>query len=264
MSPPDSTADAESASAGRPATSQGHASALGEKLAPAAAVLATSFAPATDAPAPALRKKPRLRGVSHQIAFFFAAAGWYFIVHQAATARAAWAVGIYGASLTTQLGVSALYHRPQWSRRNYAIMRRFDHSAIFVLIAGTYTPLCYALGGRRGMTLLTIVWVGAALGMLRAILWPFAPRWLSASLYVGLGWLVFPLLPQLYTVVGLNALLLLMAGGLAYSVGAIIYAVQRPNPIPHVFGFHEVFHVLVIVAAAFHYAVVMSVLPLIR
>jgi hemolysin III len=134
-------------------------------------------------------------------------------------------------------------------------MRRLDHAAIFLLIAGTYTPVGVLLGGGRGDVLLTVVWSGAALGVVRAVLWPRAPKWLAVALYVLLGWCIVPVLPTLHAAVGPLATALLAAGGAAYTVGAVIYALRRPDPFPRVFGYHEVFHVLVVAAAALHFAV---------
>jgi hemolysin III len=185
-------------------------------------------------------------------------AGWYLLADAASSPRGGVAVAVYGASLTLLFAVSALYHRPTWSPRGRAIMRRFDHSAIFLLIAGTYTPFCMLLGGRRGAFLLAAVWGGALLGVLRALLWPHAPRVIPAALAVALGWLVVAVLPPLHAAVGDVPMALLVAGGIAYSAGAVVYAVKRPDPAPRVFGYHEVFHALVVVAALCHYAVVTS------
>ena len=132
---------------------------------------------------------------------------------------------------------------------------RVDHSAIFVLIAGTFTPLCLLLGD-AGRSLLVAVWVGAAAGVLLSCCWVRAPRPLMAALYVLLGWFAFPALPALGVAMGSGALTLLLVGGLLYSGGAVIYALRRPDPFPTVFGFHEIFHLLVIAAAACHFAVV--------
>ncbi len=199
--------------------------------------------------------KPLLRGVSHEIAAVAALFAWVALAAAAHGARAAAAANVYGASLFALFGVSALYHRPTWAPRARLVMRRLDHSAIFLLIAGTYTPLCLLLGGRAGPTLLVAVWSGAALGLVRAIFWPRAPRWLAAALYVSLGWAVLPVLPALHLALGWGALALLGGGGLLYTLGAVIYAVRRPDPFPRVFGYHEVFHALVVAAAACHLAV---------
>jgi hemolysin III len=140
-------------------------------------------------------------------------------------------------------------------------MRRLDHSAIFLLIAGTYTPLCLLLPAGTGLRLLAAVWVGAALGIVQSLLWVHAPKPLVAGIYVALGWAVLPVLPTLGAVLGTPALVLLAGGGAAYTLGAVIYATRRPDPFPKVFGYHEVFHALVIAAAACHFAVVARAVP---
>lgn len=202
--------------------------------------------------------KPLLRGVSHEVAAFLALAAWLLLLALARSPRATAGATIYGASLFVMFGTSALYHRPTWPPGPRLWLRRLDHSAIFVLIAGTYTPFCLLLGGRRGLALLAIAWGGALAGILRAMVWPRAPRALAVALYLVLGWVIVPVLPQLYGVVGAGAVALLGAGGLLYTAGALIYATRRPDPFPRVFGYHEVFHALVIAAAACHYAVVIG------
>jgi hemolysin III len=215
-------------------------------------------------PALPVREKPLLRGVSHEIAAFIAALGAIALVRAAPSLRAAVAASVYGATLTTLFTVSALYHRGRWSAPARALMRRFDHSAIFLLIAGTYTPFCLLLGGRLGLALLVVAWGGAALGVLRAVLWLDAPDALVAALGVGLGWVIVPVLPSLRAAVGSGAVALLVTGGLAYTGGAVVYATQRPDPAPAVFGYHEIFHVLVILAAVCHYAVVSGAVAAMR
>ncbi len=200
--------------------------------------------------------KPLLRGVSHEIAAGVALAGLVAHVLLAPGPRARLAGLVYGGSLVALFGTSALYHRPTWAPRARLWMRRLDHSAIFLLIAGTFTPLCLLLGDDRARTLLAVVWAGAGLGIVRALLWPTAPRAVSTSLYLLLGWAAVPLVPAMYRTLGPVALALLAAGGLLYSVGAVIYATRRPDPFPRVFGYHEVFHLLVIAAAGLQFAVV--------
>jgi hemolysin III len=134
-------------------------------------------------------------------------------------------------------------------------VRRLDHSAIFLLIAGTYTPFCLLLPAATGLPLLALVWGGAAAGIVQSIAWGRAPKALAAAIYVVLGWVIVPVLPALRAELGAGAVTLLAAGGATYSVGAIVYATRRPDPLPKVFGYHEVFHALVIVAAACHFVV---------
>jgi hemolysin III len=207
-----------------------------------------------DTPSPA-RVKPLLRGVSHQIAAGVAVAGLVALVWLAPGPRARIAALVYGMSLVALFSVSALYHRPMWGARALLWMRRIDHSAIFLLIAGTFTPLCLLLGDARAHTMLAVVWAGAGVGILRALLWPKAPRALATGMYLLLGWAALPLVPATYRALGPVPLALLAAGGLLYSVGAVIYTTRRPDPFPRVFGFHEIFHALVIAAAGLHYAV---------
>jgi hemolysin III len=203
------------------------------------------------------REKPLLRGVSHEVATAFAVAGGVALFHAAAGTRAAIAAAVYGLALTAQFAVSALYHRPRWGARARLLMRRLDHAAIFVLIAGTYTPFCLLAGG--GDALLAAVWAGAGVGIVLSVAWPMAPKWLFAALCVGLGWAVVPVVPALRAAIGPGGLTLLFAGGVAYTVGAIVYATRRPDPAPSVFGYHEVFHALVIVGAVCHYAAIADV-----
>ena len=204
--------------------------------------------------------KPLLRGVSHEIAAGVALAGWIVLALVAPPGRARLAANVYGATLLTLFLVSALYHRPTWRPRARLLMRRLDHSAIFLLIAGTYTPFCLLLPPETGVTILRVVWGGALAGVLQSVLWVRAPKALSAAVYVLLGWVVVPVLPALRAALGAGGLALLAAGGAAYTLGAVVYAVGRPDPFPRVFGYHEVFHALVIAAAACHFAVVAAAL----
>jgi hemolysin III len=205
------------------------------------------------------REKPLLRGVSHEIAAIFAGFAWLALALVARDGTALVAANVYGASLFTLFVVSAIYHRGTWAPRARLMMRRLDHSAIFLLIAGTYTPFCLLLPESSGLLLLSIVWGGAVLGVLRSIVWVRAPRPLVAAFYLLLGWIVVPVLPALRTALGDGALALLGGGGALYTLGAVIYATQRPDPFPRVFGYHEVFHALVIAAAACHFSVVVAV-----
>jgi len=207
----------------------------------------------------ARREKPLLRGVSHEIAAAFAFTGGIALMRMANGPRGKIAAVVYGLSLFTLFTISALYHRPRWSRRLYVIMRRLDHAAIFVLIAGTYTPICLMVPSAGGMKLLAVAWAGALAGVVFSIVLPHAPKALFATLYVALGWAAIPVMPALATALGPVGIALVAGGGVVYSLGALIYALQRPDPFPKVFGYHEIFHLLVIVAAAFHYTVVLGV-----
>jgi hemolysin III len=210
-----------------------------------------------DVVAPAPRTKPRLRGVSHQIAAFLAAPAGAVLVAGANGASARNAAITYSLCLFGLFTVSATYHRPMWSERARRLLWRLDHSAIFFLIAGTYTPFCMLLPpGLRGAAL-AAVWTGAAVGTAVSLLWVGAPKRLMAALYVLVGWVAVPVLPALAARLGAGALALLFAGGLLYTAGAAIYAWRRPDPFPTVFGFHEIFHLLVVAAAACHFVVVL-------
>jgi hemolysin III len=196
-----------------------------------------------------------MRGVLHAIAAALSLVAAIALVLAAASPRGRIAAGVYGGSLVTLFSVSALYHRRSWSRRAYRVIRTLDHCAIYVLIAGTYTPMCVLLGGRAGMVLLYAVWAGALLGVAKEVFWRRAPKRLGVALYLLLGWMVVPTFPALRGALGNEALLLLGAGGLAYTVGALVYAFRRPDPFPRVFGYHEIFHALVVAAAAGHFVV---------
>jgi len=161
-------------------------------------------------------------------------------------------------------GSSAMYHRVNWaSAKARAWMRRLDHAMIFVLIAGTYTPFAVlVLHGPLATAILIAVWGGALAGIVFKLVWLDAPKWVISLVYVALGWVAVAAMPQMLSELGLPAVLLVALGGVLYTVGAVIYALKRPDPSPTVFGYHEIFHVLVIVAAAVQYAVVaLYVLP---
>lgn len=193
--------------------------------------------------------KPTLRGVSHEVFAAIVVVGAGIFVHAAIGARARVACGIYAASLAVLFAVSALYHRPQWNPEARQWMRRLDHSAIFVLIAGSYTPFCLILEGHGGRTLFVIIWGCAALGVARALFWVQAPKILVAILALGMGWVVLGYMRDLYAVIGLAPLVWVGAGGIAYTAGALVYALKKPDPWPRSFGYHEVFHAFVIIAA---------------
>jgi hemolysin III len=209
---------------------------------------------------PADLGKPRMRGWLHVYAFFVALVGGVVLASIAATRPGAAPVlscAIYSVTVCGLFGTSALYHRRVWSARGYQIMRRLDHSMIFIFIAGTYTPFCVLLlPPHTAIVLLTIVWTGALGGVALKLTWPHAPRWASAPLYLGLGWVALAVLPDLRHNGGITPLVLLLTGGAAYSVGAVFYALRRPNPWPTVFGHHEFFHACTLVAAICHHVAV--------
>jgi hemolysin III len=202
--------------------------------------------------------KPRLRGVLHQWACLACVPLSGVLIAGAGDARARVAVAVYGVTLVALFGVSATYHRVNWrSLPARQWMRRLDHSMIFVFIAGTYTPIAVlALQGALALAILVGVWGAAAAGALFKLVWLHAPKWLTALLYVLVGWAVLAAFPQLAGAIGLGGTALLIVGGVLYSAGAVIYAARRPDPAPAVFGYHEVFHGLVVMAAALQYAAV--------
>jgi hemolysin III len=204
--------------------------------------------------------KPRLRGWLHTYAFFVAAGCGVVLVTVAATltnrpgSAPAVSCAIYSLTVCGLFGTSALYHRRVWSPRGYALMRRLDHSMIFVFIAGTYTPISVLLlPHTEAIVILSVVWGGALLGASSKLIWPHAPRWLSAPLYVALGWVAVAVFPEIGRRGGVAILVLLLAGGLVYTVGAVCYALRRPRGWPGVFGHHEFFHACTLVAAACHH-----------
>jgi hemolysin III len=204
-----------------------------------------------------VRTKPLLRGVSHQVAFFAALLPLGWLLGRARPGLATVAAAVYGGSLLLLLGTSALYHRVHWRPAARALVKRLDHSAIFVLIAGTYTPIfLLAVGGQLGSGLCLTLWLGALLGIAQTLGWPAAPRWLHVGIYVVLGWIGALGLAAELRSIGLWGMTYHVLGGVLYTVGAIVYARRRPDPYPTVFGYHEVFHLLVIVACGCLFQVV--------
>ena len=205
-----------------------------------------------------VEQTPILRGVFHLWAFVAALAAGVVLVVLADGALEIVSSWVYGAALAAMLGASALYPRLQWrsaAKRVWA--RRLDHSMIFVFIAGTYTPFALLrFEGRTQWLVLILVWLGAALGLVLELVWIDSPRWLSTVAYLLVGWVGVLTIPQLFTGAGVAVAVLLLVGGGLYSLGAVIYAIQWPNPFPRVLGFHEVFHLLVVAAAAMQFVAV--------
>ena len=207
--------------------------------------------------------KPRLRGVFHQYAFYVALVAGIVLVALSDSLRELVATWIYAAALAAMFGVSALYHRIDWrSARTRTWMRRLDHSMILLLIAGTYTPFALlAFDGALADVILIVVWAGAAAGLVLNLAWVDAPTWVTAMVFVALGWVGIAAVPELFDVGVAPAVLVFVGGGL-YTLGALAYALKRPNPVPATFGYHEIFHLLVIGAAAVHFvAIAAFVLP---
>jgi hemolysin III len=198
--------------------------------------------------------RPRLRGVSHEYAFLASVAAGLLLVLTAHTALARFASIVFAASVTAMFGVSAAYHRITWRPRPRRWMARADHVSIYLLIAGTYTPFgLLALDGGWSVAVLAVVWGGALAAIVVKVAWVSAPKALAAATGLVLGWVGIVALPQLVDEVGVGGTALLLAGGLLYTAGAVVYALRRPNPAPGVFGYHEVFHALVVAAVACHY-----------
>jgi len=195
---------------------------------------------------------PRLRGVFHPYAVVAAVIAGTLLVVLADGYLERFAVWVYAIALAAMFGASALYHRYPWRSPSARLRaRRIDHAMIFVFIAGTYTAFALvAFTGTARVVGLVTVWIGAVFGMVLNLVWIDAPRWLSAVAYLGVGWVGLILFPQLFPALGVAAAVLVIVGGALYSVGALAYAAAWPNPLPAAFGFHEVFHVLVIAAAA--------------
>jgi hemolysin III len=197
---------------------------------------------------------PRLRGVTHAWALVAAVGGAVALALLAPGGTARLAAIVYGCGLCALFAGSALYHRWRWSPRARPLLRRIDHSTIFVFIAASYTPVALlVLEGSLRWVVLGLVWAGALAGVALSVAWITAPRVLVACSYVALGWVAVIATPQLVERLPAAPLLLFAVGGLLYSAGAAVYAARRPDPWPRVFGFHELFHAFVVAAAATHY-----------
>jgi hemolysin III len=206
---------------------------------------------------PPARAKPLLRGVLHQAAFFVSLAVAPLLIVGADGGRARLAAAVFAGSVAACFGASALYHRVTWTPRVRLWMRRVDHAGVYVLIAGTYTPVSLlVLRGAWRPTILAIVWTGAAAAIVLKFVWVGAPKWLAAAIGIGLGWVAVAALPQLISRIDPVGVTLLVAGGLLYTAGAVVYARRRPDPAPAVFGYHELFHALTIVAVVCQYVAI--------
>lgn len=202
--------------------------------------------------------KPLLRGVFHQWAFFAAFTAGLVLVALADGVRERVASWVYAAALAAMFGMSAIYHRVDWrtpARRAWA--RRLDHSTIFLFIAGSYTPFALlAFEGASAAALLAAVWCAALFGLAVSLCWIDAPKWAATAAYLVVGWVGVLATPQLFSSLGVAAAVLVLMGGVLYTTGAVIYGLRRPDPFPTVFGYHELFHVLVIAAAAVQFIAV--------
>ena len=205
------------------------------------------------------RAKPRLRGRLHEVAFFVSIPAGFVLVLSAPGPKAVAGAVIYWIALSSQFGVSAAYHLGMWSEVGRARMRTLDHATIFVLIAGTYTPLCLlVLHGAAAIVVLAIAWAGAAIGIATK-LYRVDLHVLSGFLYLGLGWVAVIVFPALVRDLSTTELLPMVAGGLLYSGGALVLAIHRPNPWPRTFGYHEIWHAATIGAALCLYAAILSI-----
>ena len=208
-------------------------------------------------------RRPMLRGMLHVGAFFAAIAGIVVMLLLAHNARGYVGASIFGGSLILVYRTSAFYHRVPWGRRMKNVMGRLDHSMIFALIAGTYTPFCLlVLGNAWGISLLSVTAGIAGAGAVIRLAWLNTPRWLATFLYLGVGWVALVAAAQILQHLDAAPLGLLLLGGVAYSVGALMYAFRRPDPWPRVFGYHEMFHSFTVAGSFFHYlAVTVFLLP---
>ncbi len=203
---------------------------------------------------------PRYRGRIHQVAYFCSIPMGVVLVILARGAVATTVAAVYAVSLSLVFGASAAYHRGSWSPSARRWMKRLDHSLIYVLIAGSYTPLTVlALHGPWEVVLLSLAWTGAAIGIAMKMARPDGLQVVSASLYMALGWLIVIAAPQLIRGLSPTALALMMAGGLLYTAGAIVFAIRRPDPRPATFGYHEVWHVFQVAAAGCHFVMIMLI-----
>jgi hemolysin III len=203
--------------------------------------------------------RPRMRGWLHLFSFFGAIVAGAVLVPLGFVlgARAGVSVTVYCVTICGLFGISALYHRRRWSPRGWKIMKRLDHSMIFLFIAGTYTPFSLlAVDQPTGYWVLAGVWAAALGGVVLKLTWPTAPRWVGVPLYIGLGWVAVFVLTDILHFAGVTSLVLLAVGGLLYTVGGVAYGIRKPNPWPGTFGYHEVFHAMTIVAAICHYIAV--------
>ena len=215
---------------------------------------------AMDATARATREeppeRPALRGVFHLFAAIAAVLGGAWLLINANSPSGYVGGAIFASSLMALYVTSATYHRIAWRPKLQRIFKRMDHAMIFVLIAGTYTPFCLDVSLAWGIPMLSAVWAFAGLGALIKVLWPDAPRWLGVSLYLGLGWVALFAASEVLQTYSVAPIAMLSGGGAMYTVGALVYALRRPDPWPRVFGYHEVFHLLVVAGSVMHYSAI--------
>lgn len=200
---------------------------------------------------------PRLRGWMHLVVAPLALVGGVVLVGLSPGGTARTGSAIFAVCALMLFSVSAVWHRGSWSPTANEVFRRLDHGCIFLLIAGTFTPVALILlSGRNRVDLLAVVWGGAALGIAFRMIWSSAPRWIYTSIYIALGWVAFPFVTGVTHGTTVAVVALLALGGLLYTAGGVVYGLRRPNPYPQWFGYHEVFHLLTVVAFAAHYTAV--------
>jgi len=205
--------------------------------------------------------KPRFRGRIHQVAFFVSLPAGAVLILLANGPAAITVASVYAVSLAAVFGSSAIYHRGHWTEAARRWLKRIDHSMIYVLIAASYTPVAaLVLGGTWEVVLLSVIWAGAVVGVTMKMARPDGLSAVSAALYIVLGWLAIVALPQLAREMTVAELVLLLAGGMLYTAGAIVFARRRPDPSPSIFGYHEVWHSFMVAAAACHYAMILLLL----
>jgi len=198
-----------------------------------------------------------LRGSLHAVMVPISIVAAIVLVATAQTQKSRISSAVFATTAALLFGTSALLHRGSWSPRVGGLLRRIDHANIYLIIAGTYTPFAVlALPTDEGRILLSIVWIGALAGVVFRICWVGAPRWLTTTLYVVVGWVAIFFLPGLIDGAGVTAVVLIVIGGILYTLGAFVYAIKKPNPSPGTFGFHEVFHTLTVAAFTAHYIAV--------
>lgn len=197
--------------------------------------------------------KPRLRGWLHAAMTPLALVMGVVLVLLASSTEGKVSAAVFGGTAVLLFGTSAVYHRGTWSPRVGGFLRRFDHSNIFLIIAGTYTPFALLLPRDQATRMLVIVWAGAVLGVLFRVFWAGAPRWLYVPAYMMLGWVAVFYFGPLLEHAGGAVMAWVVVGGVLYSLGALVYGIKRPNISPRWFGFHEVFHALTILAFAAHF-----------
>ncbi len=206
-------------------------------------------------------EKPYMRGRFHEGAAYMSLGACLMLLDRCKDLRQFSAILVYSLSLVGLFTCSAFYHRIQWAEKPRAMMRRLDHAAIFSLIAGTMTPLfLMTLPNETSLKAIALIWGVAIVGIIQSVFWIGAPKWFAAVLYVGAGWLGFPYLSEMSLVVGKRGVVLVLAGGIIYTIGAVIYALRKPNPWPKVFGYHEIFHILVAIAALCHFILIKGLL----